>query len=90
MATEMLPPRELEKIKNKAESNLVFSESSALNKSMSLAYFEYLENIELINSEVQIYQTISAEEVLSVSAEMFDENAHVELYYLPTTENNRV
>jgi zinc protease len=89
MATELLPPRELEKIINKAESNLVFSESSALNKSMSLAYFEYLENIDLINNEVQIYQTISAEEVLRVSAEMFDENAHVELYYLPTTENNK-
>ncbi len=75
--------RELEKIKNKAESNLVFSESSALNKSMSLAYFEYLEDADLINHEVEIYQSISAEEIKRVAATLLDANAHVELFYLP-------
>lgn len=83
MAAELMSERELEKIKNKAESNLVFSECSALGKSMSLAYFEYLEDANLINSEVSIYQSITAEEVRSVAAGLFNKNAHVELYYLP-------
>ena len=30
---------------------------------MSLAYFEYLENADLINKEVEIYQSITAEEI---------------------------
>ena len=83
ISTQLMPDRELEKIKNKAESNLVFSESSALNKSMSLAYFEYLENAELINHEVEIYRSITAEEVKKVAAELLAPNAHVELFYLP-------
>ena len=83
ISTELMTERELEKIKNKAESNLVFSESSALNKSMSLAYFEYLEDANLINHEVEIYQSISAEEIKRVAATLLDANAHVELFYLP-------
>lgn len=87
ISTILMSERELEKIKNKAESNLVFSESSALNKSMSLAYFEYLENADLINKEVEIYQSITAEEIKKVAAELLDPNAHVELFYLPIGQN---
>lgn len=87
ISTELMSARELEKIKNKAESNLVFSESSALNKSMSLAYFEYLENADLINNEVEIYQSITAEEIKKVAADLLDPNAHVELFYLPVDQN---
>ena len=87
ISTILMSERGLEKIKNKAESNLVFSESSALNKSMSLAYFEYLENADLINKEVEIYQSITAEEIKKVAAELLDPNAHVELFYLPIGQN---
>ena len=50
---------------------------------MSLAYFEYLEDADLINHEVEIYQSISAEEIKRVAATLLDANAHVELFYLP-------
>lgn len=85
MSNELLSDRELDKIKNKAESNLIFSETSALNKSMSLAYYEYLGAIDLINDEVDIYKTITAEEILSLSHDMFQKGKCVELIYLPET-----
>jgi zinc protease len=78
-----LSDRELEKIKNKAESNLIFSESSVMNKSMSLAYYEYLENIDLINNEVAIYNKITKADIQRVAKEMFDKDDCVELIYLP-------
>jgi predicted Zn-dependent peptidase len=83
MSNEKLGVRELDKIKNKAESNLIFSETSALNKSMSLAYYEYLNNIDLINTEVDIYRSISAEEIMDVSKKLFKKDSHAELIYLP-------
>ncbi len=78
-----LTDRELEKIKNKAESNLIFSETSITNKSMSLAYYEYLENIELINTEVTIYNNITKEDLQRVAKDLFDKETHVEVIYLP-------
>ncbi len=78
-----LTERELEKIKNKAESNLIFSETNVANKSMSLAYYEYLENIDLINTEVNIYNNITKEDLQRVAIEMFDKNTHAEVIYVP-------
>ena len=83
MSNELLSERELDKIKNKAESNLIFSETSALNKSMSLAYYEYLGDIDLINTEVDIYNTITSEEIMKVSKSMFQKDRCAELIYLP-------
>ncbi len=35
-----IPPAELEKVKNKFESSTVFSNTSALNKAVNLAFYE--------------------------------------------------
>lgn len=58
-----IPEKELQKWKNKAESNLVFSELSALSKGMNLAYFEVLGDPDLINSEWEIYAQLTADEI---------------------------
>lgn len=78
-----LTDRELEKIKNKAESNLIFSETSVANKSMSLAYYEYLENIDLINTEVNIYNAITKEDLQRVAKDLFNKDNYSEIVYLP-------
>lgn len=83
ISTALIDDRELEKIKNKAESNLIFSETSALNKSMSLAYYEYLEDIELINKEVNIYRDITSAQLLSCAKNLFKKENCIELIYLP-------
>lgn len=75
--------RELQKIKNRAESHLVFSELGALNKAMSLAAFEHLGDIDLINKEIDIYQAITAEDMMRVSRELFRHENCCELVYIP-------
>jgi zinc protease len=83
LVNEPINERELQKIKNKAESNLQFSELGVLNKSMSLSYFEYLGNIDQINHEVATYNKITAAELQDNARKIFDPNAHIELIYLP-------
>lgn len=79
-------PGELEKMKNKAESHIVFSESSVLNKAMSLAYYEYLGDIDLINNEVECYQQVTSEDIQRVSKELFVKENNVEIRYLPSKD----
>jgi predicted Zn-dependent peptidase len=78
---EKIDERELQKIKNKAETHLVFSELGILNKAMMLASFEHLGDIELINRETDIYQSISGEEIAKVAKHLFaKENCSLLIY----------
>jgi len=81
LKSETIGERELQKIKNKVESSLVFSESNILNKAISLAFFELLGDAELINSEIEIYRQIRAEDLLRVAREVLTEENCSELYY---------
>lgn len=74
---------EIQKIKNKAESNLIFSETSTLNKAISLAYYEYLDQLDLINVEVQKYLDVTAQDLQEAANEILDANKVSELVYLP-------
>ena len=77
---------ELQKVKNKVESNLVFSEIHYLNKAMNLAQFELLGNIEEINREPEHYRAVTADQIQKVAAKVFDPNNCSTLYY--RAENN--
>jgi predicted Zn-dependent peptidase len=83
LKTDLLGERELQKIKNKAESNLIFSETSTLNKAITLAYFESLDRIELINEEVEKYQSITVEDLKNAAEDIFDRDKMIELVYEP-------
>lgn len=76
-----LDGHELEKVKNKVEANLIYSEINVLNKAMSLAYNEMLGNAAMINEETENYQKVSAEQIQRVSAEIFSRNNESVLYY---------
>lgn len=73
---------ELEKVQNKMESTLVFSEMSVLNKAMNLAFAEHLGHTAMVNEEVANYRKVSVDDVLRVSKELFDKNNCSTLYYL--------
>jgi predicted Zn-dependent peptidase len=73
LKNEKLSVAELQKIKNKAESTLIFSELNILTKAMNLAYFELLGNVDLINDEAAIYQTITAEAIREQANKIFTE-----------------
>jgi predicted Zn-dependent peptidase len=71
LTTEEADADELQKVKNKAEANLVFSEINILNKAMNLAFFELLGNASKINNETQKYQAVTTTQIKDVANQLF-------------------
>lgn len=78
-----IPEIELDKIRNKTLSSLIYSEVSCLNKAISLAYFELIGDVELINSEVDAYQEVTAEDLCRVANEVFRPENCSQVVYKP-------
>ena len=72
---------ELEKVKNKFEANTLFGELNVMNKAMNLGYYEMIGDLPLINREVEIYRSLSAEDVADFSRRTFrPENSSTLIY----------
>ena len=83
LASGPVTAAELEKARNRYESHRLMSYLSAANKAFSLAFHELLGDAEGINSETEQYMSITADEILSASAQVFrPENCSV-IHYLP-------
>lgn len=82
MTAEDVLDYELEKVKNKIESTMVFSEMSILSKAMNLAYFDLLGDAEMINSEIDHYLSVSLEDIRRVSTKLFKKENSSTLIYL--------
>jgi len=76
-----LEEHELNKVKNKMESAIVFSEASNSNKAYHLAYFELKGNIEEINTELHQYTSIEANDIHRVAKEIFRRENCSTIYY---------
>jgi predicted Zn-dependent peptidase len=74
---------ELEKVKNKIESSLVFSEVNNLNKAINIAYFEMIGDVSLINQQSDLYRNVTIEDIKRVSQKIFRKNNCTEITYLP-------
>ncbi len=72
---------ELQKVKNKIESTLLFSELSILDKAMNLAYYEALGNAQEYNDENEKYLKVSAEDVQRIATEIFRMENSSTLWY---------
>lgn len=79
-----IPEQELQKWKNKAESNLVYSELTAMSKALNLAYFEALGDADRINYEADLYNRITVEEIQACAKEILSESNCCALHYLST------
>ena len=72
---------ELEKVKNKFEANTLFGELNVMNKAMNLGYYEMIGDLPLINREVEIYRSLTAEDVADFSRRIFrPENSSTLIY----------
>ncbi|HHS95481.1 MAG TPA: insulinase family protein, partial [Phaeodactylibacter sp.] len=80
--SEGITQRELQKLKNKVESELLFSEMSVLNKALNLAFFEGIGKAEWINQEVDRYKAISTQDILRFANETLVKENCSELFYL--------
>ncbi len=78
---ELVEEREIEKIKNKIEANLVFGSLSVLNKAMHLAYYEMLGDASQWMKENDKYQSVTREEIRNMARDLLREEASNTLFY---------
>lgn len=78
---DLIETRELNKVKNKYESNHLFSNINYLNRSTNLAVFELLGDASMIDSEVSKYREITVKNVQNVAKNVFNPNNCSTIYY---------
>lgn len=79
---------ELEKAKNKTESQHVFAEMSILNKAMNLAIFELLGDAGNANKEVEKFFSVSGQDMLNEARKVLKESNCSTLYYHSKTKTH--
>jgi predicted Zn-dependent peptidase len=72
---------ELQKVKNKIESSLVFSEISFLNKAMNIAQHAITGQAEDINLEVEKYNKVTTDDLQAMAQEILIKENCSTLYY---------
>ena len=88
MKNEVVAEKELEKVKNRYESEQIFSNINYLNVATNLAFFELLGKAEDVNDEVKKYRSVTALQIQELAKECFvPENCCV-LYYEAIKKEN--
>lgn len=72
---------ELEKAKNKIEAMIVFEDMSLLSRANNLAFYELLGDAQLMNSEWDRYNAVTADTLQAVVNSIFHQNNSNTLYY---------
>jgi predicted Zn-dependent peptidase len=80
---ELIADHELQKLKNKIESQQAFGDAGALNKAMNITYYELLGDANLINTEIEKYNTITITDIQTVAQQFFTPENSAVLYYKP-------
>lgn len=81
LKTESVTKKELDKVKNKTESAILFEDMSVMNRAVNLAMYELLGDANMMNTELEKYQEVTTEEILTTSQQIFDKNNSSTLYY---------
>lgn len=81
LVQEKVKESELEKVKNQAESSLVFSEIELLNRAMNLAYATVLGDPNLINQESEKIQAVTSDKILTAAQNVLRSENCSTLYY---------
>jgi predicted Zn-dependent peptidase len=81
LLAEGITDNELQKVKNKTESMMAFEDMSVMNRATSLAMYELLGDAELMNTELERYQAVTAAELIAESKAVFNQTNCSTLYY---------
>ncbi len=79
---ELIPDRELQKVKNKVEASNIYAETGILSKAMNLAYYELLGDAQMLNIQNEKYFNISAMDLKNTAHEIFNHEKASVLHYL--------
>ncbi|SNR37336.1 Predicted Zn-dependent peptidase [Lutibacter agarilyticus] len=84
LQTELISEKELQKLRNKFENQFVNSNSSVEGIASSLAtYYMLYDDINLINTEIDIYNSITREEIREIAKKYLNPEQSLVLDYLP-------
>lgn len=87
MQMELISEKDYQKLQNKFENRFVNSNSSIQGIAGSLAtYYMLYDDINLINDEIEIYRSITREEIQAVVKKYLNPNQRLVLEYLPETK----
>lgn len=81
LMTQAVDEYELQKVKNKYESVQTFGRINYQRLAFRLAWFELNGKAELIDEELEKYQSVSQDQLLTVAGELFREDNASVLYY---------
>jgi predicted Zn-dependent peptidase len=84
LQTELISEKDYQKLQNQFENQFVNSNSSVSGIAGSLSsYYMIHGDANLINSEIEIYRSITREEIRDVAKKYLNPNQRLELEYLP-------
>ncbi len=87
MQTELISEKDLEKLKNVYDSNYVDSNSSVEGIAENLASFYLLYgDVNLVNTEIEMYRSITREEIRDVAKKYLNPNQRLLLDYVPAKD----
>ena len=90
LQTELISQREYEKLQNKFENRFVNSNSSVAGIASSLAtYHELYGDTDLINEQIDIYRSITREDIKRVANKYLNPNQRLKLEYLPKQDSEQ-
>ena len=70
------------KVKNKIESTLIFSETNGTNKAMNLAFAELIDDASLVNKEIDNYLKVTLKQIKEQANLLFIDTKCSTLYYM--------
>ncbi len=87
---DLISEKDYQKLQNKFENDFVNSNSSVEGIANSLARYHMLYgDVNLINSEIDIYRSITREEIRAVAQKWLNPNQRLVLEYLPETQKEQ-
>jgi predicted Zn-dependent peptidase len=78
---QIIPERELQKVKNRVESMLAFEDMSLLNRANNLAYYELMGDAELMNTEFKNYERVTTADIHQEAQIIFSEKNSNTIHY---------
>jgi predicted Zn-dependent peptidase len=88
LSESTIQDKEFQKVQNKVEANLLFSEISVLQKAMNLCYYQMLGDANMFNKEIDNYKAVTAEKIQQTSKNLFNRQRANVLYYLKKQNQN--
>jgi predicted Zn-dependent peptidase len=88
MQNELISERDYQKLQNQFENQFVNSNSSVAGIASSLAtYYMLYDDVDLINNQLDLYRSITREEIRDVAKKYLSPNQRIEIEYLPKKDD---